>query len=70
MCTTLMYLFQWPLRGRIWFDRAGNTREAIAKEVGISVVSVYRNLRTRKDAERASCTAGHADSDASTSQRI
>jgi len=32
-------------------DRAGKTREAIAKEVGISLVSVYRILRTRKDAE-------------------
>jgi integrase len=31
-------------------DRAGKTREAIAKEVGISLVSVYRILRTRKDA--------------------
>jgi DNA invertase Pin-like site-specific DNA recombinase len=34
-------------------DRAGKTREAIAKEVGISLVSVYRILRTRKDAEKA-----------------
>ena len=30
-------------------DRAGKTREAIAKEVGISLVSI---LRTRKDAEK------------------
>ncbi|MGO9238375.1 MAG: recombinase family protein [Methylocella sp.] len=34
-------------------DRAGKTREAVAKEVGISLVSVYRILRTRKDAEKA-----------------
>jgi len=34
-------------------DRAGKTREAIAKEVGISLVSVYRILRTRKNAEKA-----------------
>jgi DNA invertase Pin-like site-specific DNA recombinase len=34
-------------------DRVGKTREAIAKEVGISLVSVYRILRTRKDAEKA-----------------
>jgi len=34
-------------------DRAGKTREAIAKEVGISLVSVYRILRTRKDGEKA-----------------
>ena len=34
-------------------DRAGKTREAIAQEVGISLVSVYRILRTRKDAEKA-----------------
>ena len=34
-------------------DRAGKTREAIAKEVGISLVSVYRILRTRKDAGKA-----------------
>ncbi len=34
-------------------DRAGKTREAIAKEVAISLVSVYRILRTRKDAEKA-----------------
>ena len=34
-------------------DRAGKTRESIAKEVGISLVSVYRILRTRKDAEKA-----------------
>jgi DNA invertase Pin-like site-specific DNA recombinase len=34
-------------------DRAGKTREAIAKEVGISLVSVYRILRTRNDAEKA-----------------
>jgi len=32
-------------------DAAGKTREAIAEEVGISLVSVYRILRTRKDAE-------------------
>ena len=32
--------------------KAGKTREAIAKEVGISLVSVYRILRTRKDAEK------------------
>jgi DNA invertase Pin-like site-specific DNA recombinase len=34
-------------------DRAGKTREAIAKEVGISLISVYRIFRTRKDAEKA-----------------
>jgi DNA invertase Pin-like site-specific DNA recombinase len=34
-------------------DRAGKTREAIAKEVGISLISVYRTLRTRKDAGKA-----------------
>ena len=34
-------------------DRAGKTREAIAKEVGISLVSVFRILRVRKDAEKA-----------------
>jgi len=34
-------------------DRAGKTREAIAKELGISLVSVYRILRTHKDAEKA-----------------
>jgi Helix-turn-helix domain of resolvase len=34
-------------------DCAGETREAIAKEVGISLVSVYRILRTRKNAEKA-----------------
>jgi DNA invertase Pin-like site-specific DNA recombinase len=51
-------------------DRAGKTREAIAKEVGISLVSVYRILRTRKDAEKApSCTAGRADWETSASQR-
>jgi DNA invertase Pin-like site-specific DNA recombinase len=33
-------------------DREGKTREAIAKEVGISLISVYRILRTRKDAEK------------------
>ena len=33
-------------------ERAGKTREAIAKELGISLVSVYRILRTRKDAEK------------------
>jgi DNA invertase Pin-like site-specific DNA recombinase len=31
-------------------DREGKTREAIAKEAGISLISVYRILRTRKDA--------------------
>jgi DNA invertase Pin-like site-specific DNA recombinase len=34
-------------------ERAGKTREAIAREVGISLVSVYRVLRARKDAEKA-----------------
>ena len=34
-------------------DLAGKTREAIAKEAGISLVSVYRILRARKDAEKA-----------------
>jgi DNA invertase Pin-like site-specific DNA recombinase len=34
-------------------DLAGKTREAIAKEVGISLVSVYRILRTCKDSEKA-----------------
>ena len=33
-------------------DRAGKTREAIAKEVGISLVSVYRILRTSKGAQK------------------
>ena len=52
-------------------DRAGKTREAIAKEVGISLISVYRILRTRKDAENAPrCIAGYGDSDTSASQRI
>ena len=37
-------------------DRPGKTREAIAKEVGISLISVYRILRTRKDAEKAPVT--------------
>jgi hypothetical protein len=43
------------LEGRTLFalDRAGKTRESIAKEVGINLVSVYRILRTRKDAEKA-----------------
>jgi DNA invertase Pin-like site-specific DNA recombinase len=34
-------------------DRVGKTRESIAKEVGISLISVYRILRTRKDAGKA-----------------
>jgi DNA invertase Pin-like site-specific DNA recombinase len=34
-------------------DRAGKTRESIAKEVGISLISVYRILRTHKGAEKA-----------------
>ena len=41
-------------------ERAGKTREAIAKEVGISLVSVYRILRnSQRCRETVSCTAGH-----------
>ena len=46
----------WTARNRAQvfaLDRAGKTRESIAKEVGISLVSGYRILRTRKDAEKA-----------------
>jgi DNA invertase Pin-like site-specific DNA recombinase len=32
---------------------AGKTREAVAEELGISIRSVFRILRTRKDAEKA-----------------
>ena len=47
---------------------AGKTRGEAAEELDISIRSVFRILRTRKDAEKAPvATAGHADSDTSAS---
>jgi DNA invertase Pin-like site-specific DNA recombinase len=50
-------------------DRAGKTREAIAKEVEISLV--YRIFAdSQRCRESTGCTAGHSSSDTSASQRI
>jgi DNA invertase Pin-like site-specific DNA recombinase len=49
---------------------AGKTRGEAAEALGISIRSVFRILRARKDAEKASRIASRADSDTSASQRI